>query len=210
MKAFIFDLDGVLVFTDKFHYAAWKELADGLSVYFDKDINNRLRGVSRADSLEIILERYTGEALSKQKKTELMEQKNNSYRKLLAQMTPEDVSSEVRETLAKLREKGYKFALGSSSKNARFILERVALTDAFDAISDGNNITHSKPDPEVFEKAAEFLGISPQECYVVEDARAGIDAAKAAGMTAVGIGEAAGYERADVKIGCFSELLELV
>lgn len=210
MKAFIFDLDGVLVFTDKFHYAAWKELADGLNVYFDKEINNRLRGVSRADSLEIILERYTGPALSKQKKNELMEQKNNSYRKLLAQMTPEDVSSEVRETLAKLHEKGYKLALGSSSKNARFILEQAALTDAFDAISDGNNITHSKPDPEVFVKAAEFLGISPLECYVVEDARAGIDAAKAAGMTAVGIGEAAGYERADVKIGCFSELMELV
>lgn len=210
MKAFIFDLDGVLVFTDKFHYAAWKELADGLSVYFDKEINNRLRGVSRADSLEIILERYTGPALSKQKKTELMEQKNNSYRKLLAQMTPEDVSPEVRETLAKLHEKGYKLALGSSSKNARFILERVNLMGAFDAISDGNNITHSKPDPEVFVKAAEFLGISPLECYVVEDAHAGIDAAKAAGMTAVGIGEAAGYERADVKIGCFSELMELV
>ena len=139
-----------------------------------------------------------------------MEQKNNSYRKLLAQMTPEDVSSEVRETLAKLHEKGYKLALGSSSKNARFILERVNLMEAFDAISDGNNITHSKPDPEVFVKAAEFLGISPLECYVVEDAHAGIDAAKAAGMTAVGIGEAAGYERADVKIGCFSELMELV
>ncbi len=209
MKAFIFDLDGVLVFTDQFHYEAWKELADQMGIYFDKEINNRLRGVSRAESLEIILERYGGPQLSRQKKAELMEQKNRSYRKLLAGMTPLDVSAEVRETLAGLREKGYKLALGSSSKNARFILERVALTGAFDAISDGNNITHSKPDPEVFVKAGEYLGVCPQECYVVEDARAGIDAAKAAGMKAVGIGEASGYEKADVKIGHFSELLEL-
>lgn len=209
MKAFIFDLDGVIVFTDQFHYRAWKEMADQMGIYFDEEINNRLRGVSRAESLEIILERYEGPELSAQKKAELMESKNNSYRRLLAAMTPADVEETVRETLAMLRKSGYKLALGSSSKNARFILERVDLTEAFDAISDGNNITHSKPHPEVFEKAAEFLGINPQECCVVEDAYAGIDAAKAAGMTAVGIGEAAGYEKADIKIREFSELLRI-
>lgn len=206
MKAFIFDLDGVIVFTDKFHYQAWKKMADGMNIYFDETINNRLRGVSRAASLEIILERYEGEALSSDRKAELMEEKNNFYRKLLATMTPDDVTGEVRETLKKLREAGYKLAIGSSSKNAKFILEQVELLDAFDAISDGNNITHSKPDPEVFVKAGEFLGIDAAECVVVEDAFAGIDAAKAAGMTAVGIGDASGYEKADYQIQNFGEL----
>lgn len=209
MKAFIFDLDGVIVFTDKFHYQAWKKMADTMEIYFDETINNRLRGVSRGESLEIILERYEGEALSDEQKAELMESKNNSYRKLLETMTPADVTDEVRRTLGELHEKGYKLAIGSSSKNARFILEKVGLLEAFDAISDGTNITHSKPDPEVFLKAAEFLGINPAECYVIEDAYAGIDAAKAAGMQAVGIGDAARYDRVDEKITSLGELLKL-
>lgn len=210
MKAFIFDLDGVIVFTDKFHYQAWKRMADEMGIYFDETINNRLRGVSRAESLEIILERYEGEPLTAEKKAELMETKNNTYRELLATMTPADVSDEVRNTLKELRACGCKLAIGSSSRNAKFILEKVELLDAFDAISDGNNITHSKPDPEVFVKAGEFLGEKPENCIVVEDAYAGIDAAKAAKMTAVGIGDAAGYEKADVKIHGFAELLNLV
>lgn len=209
MKAFIFDLDGVIVFTDKFHYQAWKKMADEMGIYFDETINNRLRGVSRAESLEIILERYEGEPLSAEKKAELMEQKNNTYRELLATMTPADVSDEVRETLKTLRERGCKLAIGSSSKNAKFILEKVELLNAFDAISDGNNITHSKPDPEVFLKAGEFLGEDPANCVVVEDAYAGIDAAKAAGMFAVGLGDAFGYEKTDVKIEHFAQLLDV-
>ena len=209
MKAFIFDLDGAIVFTDKFHYQAWKKMADEMGIYFDETINNRLRGVSRAESLEIILERYEGEPLSAEKKAELMEQKNNTYRELLATMTPADVSDEVRETLKTLRERGCKLAIGSSSKNAKFILEKVELLNAFDAISDGNNITHSKPDPEVFLKAGEFLGEDPANCVVVEDAYAGIDAAKAAGMTAVGLGDAFGYEKTDVKIEHFAQLLDV-
>lgn len=209
MKAFIFDLDGVIVFTDKFHYQAWKKMADEMGIYFDETINNRLRGVSRAESLEIILERYEGEPLSAEKKAELMEEKNNTYRELLATMTPADVSDEVRETLKTLRERGSRLAIGSSSKNAKFILEKVELLDAFDAISDGNNITHSKPDPEVFLKAGEFLGEDPENCVVVEDAYAGIDAAKAAGMTAVGLGDAFGYEKTDVKIEHFAQLLDV-
>ena len=209
MKAFIFDLDGVIVFTDKFHYQAWKKMADEMGIYFDETINNRLRGVSRAESLDIILERYEEPALSQEKKAELMESKNNTYRELLGSMTPADVTDEVRKTLAELHNKGYKLALGSSSKNAKFILEKVNLLYAFDAISDGTNITRSKPDPEVFLKAAEFLGEKPTDCYVVEDAYAGIDAAKSAGMVAVGIGDAAGYERADERIQSFKELLLL-
>jgi len=208
MKAFIFDLDGVIVFTDKFHYIAWKQMADQLGIYFDETINNRLRGVSRRESLEIILEGYE-KHLTEEEKTTLMEEKNAAYRKLLHQMTPADVTKEVRTTLQQLRKQGYLLAIGSSSKNAGFILERVALSDAFDAISDGNDISRSKPDPEVFLKAAELLDVTPSESFVVEDAYAGIDAAKAAGMQSIGIGDAADYEKTDIKIQSFGELLQI-
>lgn len=209
MKAFIFDLDGVLVFTDKFHYQAWKAMADRMGIYFDEKINNRLRGVSRTDSLEIILERYEGAPLTQEDKNALMEEKNNTYRELLSTMDPSDMSDEVRKTLDELRLRGHKLAIGSSSKNTKFILERVGMRDYFDAISDGTNITRSKPDPEVFLKAAEFLGEVPENCIVVEDAYAGIDAAKAGEMTAVGIGEAAGYGKTDYPIATFSDLLKV-
>lgn len=208
-KAIIFDLDGVLVFTDHYHYLAWKKLADRLGIYFDENINNRLRGVSRMASLEIILERDTGRELSLKEKTALAEDKNGYYRELLRQMTPDSVAPQVRETLSRLRGRGYRLAIGSSSKNTRTILERTNLLDAFDAASDGNNITRSKPDPEVFLKAAQFLGVCPQACAVVEDARAGIDAALAGGMLAVGIGEAAQYAKTQKPIHDFEELLEL-
>lgn len=210
IKGLIFDLDGVLVFTDKFHYQAWKTMADELGVYFDETINHRLRGVSRMDSLEIILERYEGPDLSLREKEKLAEKKNEIYRTLLELMTPDDVTKEVRDTLTKLREKGYKLAIGSSSKNAKFILEKVELKDAFDAISDGNNITKSKPDPEVFLKAAEYLGLPPKACMVVEDAEAGIEAAKKGGMYAAGIGEAAKSINADESLKTFSELVDIV
>lgn len=208
-KAIIFDLDGVLVFTDHYHYLAWKKLADRLGIYFDENINNRLRGVSRMASLEIILERDTGRELSLKEKTALAEEKNGYYRELLRQMTPDSVAPQVCETLSRLRGRGYRLAIGSSSKNTRTILERTNLLDAFDAVSDGNNITRSKPDPEVFLKAAQFLGVCPQACAVVEDARAGIDAALAGGMLAVGIGEAAQYAKTQKPIHDFEELLEL-
>ena len=209
MRAFIFDLDGVLVFTDKYHYLAWKQVADELGIYFDEIINNRLRGVSRMESLEIILERYEGSPLSRSDKEKVAEKKNEIYRKSLAEMTPNDVTEETRNTLIELKNRGYKLAIGSSSKNAKFILERVGLTQYFDAISDGTNITKSKPDPEVYLKAAEFLVEEASECVVVEDAYSGIDAAKSAGMEAIGIGDAYSYDRADYRISFFSELLEI-
>ncbi|MBO5656948.1 MAG: beta-phosphoglucomutase [Agathobacter sp.] len=209
IKAFIFDLDGVIVFTDKFHYLAWKQLADKMGIYFDEIINNRLRGVSRMESLEIILERYEGPALSEEEKVALAEEKNATYRELLKTMTPADVTQEVRDVLAELRNRGYRLSIGSSSKNARFILEKVELLDAFDAISDGNNITNSKPDPEVFLKAAEYLGVCPNECIVVEDAYAGVDAAKAGGMQAAATGDATAYEKADYVLTTFADLLNL-
>lgn len=209
IKGIIFDLDGVLVFTDRYHYEAWKQIADELGVTFDEQVNDRLRGVSRMDSLEIILETYDG-VLTQHEKEQLAARKNDSYRALLAQMTPQDVSDEVRNTLEELRARGYRLAIGSSSKNARFILEQTQLFDAFDAISDGTNITRSKPDPEVFVKAAGFLSLDPAQCLVIEDADAGIMAAKAGGMYAAGIGGAAEHPAADVSLHTFSELLRVL
>lgn len=210
IKGVIFDLDGVIVSTDQFHYCAWKKMADDMGIYFDEQINNRLRGVSRMDSLEIIMERYAGEELSDEKKHTLAAHKNEIYRELLGTMTPDDVTDEVRSTLQKLREAGVRIALGSSSKNARYILERVKLINVFDEISDGNNITRSKPDPEVFQKAAEFLGLRPEECLVVEDAEAGIDAAIAGGMHPIAIGDAVNCNKAEYSIQGLNELLTII
>lgn len=209
LKGIIFDLDGVIVFTDHYHYLAWKKMADEIGVYFDETINNRLRGVSRMDSLEIILERNTGRPFTQDEKEALAAKKNEIYKQYLETMTPNDVTDEVRDTLKELRARGYKISLGSSSKNAKFILNQVKLMDAFDAISDGTNITKSKPDPEVFLKGAEFLGLKPEECGVVEDATSGIDAAKKGGMTAIAIGDATTYDLADYKLETFSDLLKI-
>ena len=207
ISGLIFDLDGVLVFTDKYHYLAWKQIADEMGIPFDETINDKLRGVSRMQSLEIILENYSGEHLTDKQKSDIAERKNAIYRSYLQTMTPDDVSEEVRNTLEMLREKGYKLAVGSSSKNAGFILEQVALRDAFDAVSDGNMITRSKPDPEVFIKAAHLIGCDPEQSAVVEDAEAGIDAAKDGGMMAVAIGNATAYDRSDIRLSTISDLL---
>ena len=178
--AVIFDLDGVICYTDEYHYQAWKAMADSIGVYFDREINNRLRGVSRMASLEIVLERASGE-FSLAEKEELADQKNELYKKLLANMSPADLSDEVKSTLDELRRRGYRLAIGSSSKNTPFILRQIGLGDYFDAVSDGNNITRSKPDPEVFEKAAQMLCIEPKRCLVVEDAVSGAEAAHRGG-----------------------------
>lgn len=209
IKGIIFDLDGVIVFTDRYHYLAWKKIADEKGITFDETINNRLRGVSRMESLEIILENYHGPALTAEEKTALAERKNKIYRELLREMSPDSVSPEVRSTLRTLRERGYRLAIGSSSKNTKTILSRVDLTEAFDAVSDGTNITRSKPDPEVFQKAAQFLRLPAENCAVIEDAFAGIDAACAAGMVSVGIGDAQRYDKAAYHINRFHELLDI-
>lgn len=203
-KAIIFDMDGVLCFTDKFHYKAWKKMTDEIGVYFDEEMNNRLRGVSRMDSLNIILEKSNRD-FSEQEKEQLADGKNEIYKKLLLGMTPKDFSKEVRDTLDLLKKRGYKLAIGSSSKNAKLILKQVGLENYFDEISDGTNITKSKPDPEVFLKVAEYLNLKPDECVVVEDAEAGIEAACAGGFDCVGIGEAAQYEKATYAINHFAE-----
>lgn len=207
-KGIIFDLDGVICFTDKYHYQAWKKLADSMNIYFDEKINNRLRGVSRMESLEIVLERFDG-TVSAEEKARLAAYKNDVYVELLKQMTEADLSEEVKQTMDSLRSMGYRLAIGSSSKNTRFILERLGLEDYFDAVSDGTNITKSKPDPEVFLKAAEYLGLPAGQCLVVEDARAGIDAAAAGGFDSAGLGEAAIYEKTVYPLESFASLQEI-
>ena len=156
-KAVIFDLDGVICFTDRYHYLAWKALADRLGIYFDEKINNRLRGVSRMASLEIILERADRE-YSEEEKIAFATEKNDLYRDLLKNMSPSDLTDEVKDTLNELRRRGYLLTIGSSSKNTKFILERIGLGDFFDAIADGTDITNSKPDPEVFLKSRGLRG----------------------------------------------------
>ncbi len=204
-KGIIFDLDGVICSTDKYHYLAWKKLADRMDIYFDEKINSRLRGVSRMDSLKIILE-HSDKVFTSEEKEKLADAKNEIYVKYLEEMTSEDLTEEVRNTLSKLRKRGYLLAIGSSSKNAKKILQRLGLENFFDAVSDGTNISKSKPDPEVFLKAAEYLKLQPDECLVVEDARAGIDAAGAGGFDSAGLGEAALYERTVYPLNEFSML----
>ena len=207
--AVIFDLDGVICYTDEYHYQAWKEMADSIGAVFDREINNRLRGVSRMASLEIILENYRGN-LSEAEKKELADQKNERYKKLLSNMSPADLSEEVRFTLDELRRRGYLLAIGSSSRNAPFILRQIGLGEYFDAVSDGNNITHSKPDPEVFEKAAKMLWVGPSRCLVVEDAVSGAEAAHAGGMKAACVGDASKAGMGEYNMRSVKELLEIL
>jgi len=207
-KGIIFDLDGVICFTDKLHYKAWKQTADKIGVDFDEEINNKLRGVSRMASLDIILQN-SKKTYSGMEKEQIATYKNNIYRELLKGMNENDCSDEVRNTLKALRLRGIKLAVGSSSKNTPIILERLNIVNLFDAVSDGNNITHSKPDPEVFLKAAEFLNLSPNDCLVVEDAFAGIDAGIRGGFDTAAIGEAVKYDKPTYKLDTFSDLLKI-
>lgn len=197
-KAIIFDLDGVIVTTDQYHYKAWKKMADDEKINFDKTINERLRGVSRMESLEIILEK-SEKKYSNLEKVELAERKNNYYKEFLQRVTPKDILPGVLKILHGLKEKGIKIAVGSSSKNTPIILERIGLERFFDAVADGNSIKNSKPDPEVFLLAAKMLGTKPEDCVVVEDAEAGVEAALSGGMKAVGVGSATNCSKADYK-----------
>ncbi|MBR1813667.1 MAG: beta-phosphoglucomutase [Lachnospiraceae bacterium] len=209
-KGVIFDLDGVICSTDHLHYQAWKALADRLGIYFDEKINNRLRGVSRMASLEIVLER-SDKQYTQEEKEAFAEEKNNIYKELLKTMSPKDLSDEVKNTLVELRARGYKLAIGSSSKNTKPILKQIGLGDFFDKIADGTDITRSKPDPEVFLIAAERLGFDPSECCVVEDAKAGIEAAKAGKFTALALfGDAKGCGLEDYDLNGFGDLLNIL
>jgi len=196
LRAVIFDLDGVLVSTDEFHYLAWQRLADEEGVPFDRETNHRLRGVGRMDSLEILLER-SPRTYTPAEKTALADRKNNYYRESLKTLTPDDVLPGAREILEGLQGRGVKVAVASSSRNAPEILRRTGLADMPDVAVDGNDITRSKPDPEVFLTAAARLGIPPAACLVVEDAGSGVEAAVAAGMKCLGVGAAVGHPKAN-------------
>ncbi len=209
IKGVIFDLDGVLCSTDEYHYLAWKSLADELDIPFDREANNRLRGVSREKSLEIILERSTKTYGEKEKK-EFADRKNRRYRELLEGLTPRDVAEGVLGVLFCLKKAGIRLAVGSSSKNTPLILERLDLAQHFDAVADGNDITHSKPDPEVFLKAAERLELRPSECLVVEDAESGAAAGKAGGFRTATVGEAARLGLGDFPLRRLSDLVSIV
>lgn len=207
LKAIIFDLDGVICSTDEYHYRAWKSLADGLGIPFDYEVNNRLRGVSRMESLDIILSYKPEFAPAQAEKDRLAGEKNKLYRESLAQLSPKDLAPEVKETLDALRGMGLLLAIGSSSKNTPFILKQLGLEGYFDAISDGNNITHSKPDPEVFLKAAGMLDKTPAECLVVEDALSGAEAGARGGFKVATVGDAASAGVGDYILEQFGGLL---
>lgn len=198
IKAVIFDLDGVIVTTDDCHYRAWKSMSDEEGIYFDRKINERLRGVSRMESLNIILEK-AGKNYSQGEKESLAYKKNEIYKNLICELTERDVLPGVKEFLSECKRKHILTAIGSSSKNAKPILERIGMLSEFDAVVDGNDISKSKPDPEVFVKAAQRLGVERECCLVVEDACAGVDAGINGGMRVLAIGSASEYERATYK-----------
>ncbi|MBE5801121.1 MAG: beta-phosphoglucomutase [Clostridiales bacterium] len=191
----IFDLDGVIVSTDNCHYLAWKRMADEEGIPFDRTINERLRGVSRMESLSIILEKATKD-YTEAEKQEMATRKNGYYVELIQSLTCGDLLEGAGDALALLRNKGIKIAIGSSSRNTPIILKQIGLEDSFDAVADGNAITRSKPDPEVFLLAAKSLGLAPANCLVVEDADAGVEAALAGGMRVLGVGGAAANSNA--------------
>ncbi len=187
IKACLFDLDGVIVDTAKYHYIAWKELANEMGFDFTLDDNERLKGVSRMTSLDILLS-IGNVVKSEEEKLDLATKKNENYLSYILKMGPEEILPGTKEFLESLNKEGIKIALGSASKNAMTILERLELTSYFEAIIDGTKVSKAKPDPEVFLKGAEALNVSPSECVVFEDAEAGIEAAIAGGMKCVGIG----------------------
>lgn len=207
--AIIFDLDGVICSTDQYHYLAWKALADRLGIYFDEEINRQLRGVSRMESLEIVLGRHSSD-YSAEEKMALAAEKNEIYKSYLASMTPGDLSKEVRMTLHTLRQRGYLLAIGSSSKNTKQILTQLGLGQFFDAIADGTMITKSKPDPEVYLLAASMLGVSPENAIVIEDAKSGIRAAKAGRFRAIGIKSDGNDPDSDITIKSLKNLIDIL
>lgn len=195
-KAFIFDLDGVIVDTAKYHYLAWQKIANQLGIEFTPEHNEELKGVSRVRSLELILQLGKIEA-SQEDKDKWLTQKNEDYLSYLVDMDDSELLAGVLPVLRYLKERKQLIALGSASKNARPILEKTGIIHYFDAIVDGNDVSNAKPDPEVFLRAAELLNTTPENAIVFEDSVAGIQAANIANMTSVGIGEAKILHEAD-------------
>lgn len=204
-KAFIFDLDGVIVDTAKYHFLAWKKLAGTIGIDFTEHQNEQLKGVSRVKSLEKILA-WGNKSISDAEFTRLMGFKNDDYLTYIDKMDEEEILPDVTKTLDFLRGKKQHIALGSASKNARMILEKVNILEKFDVIVDGNDVTKGKPDPEVFLKAAQHLNVPPEHCIVFEDAVAGIQAANNAQMISIGIGDKDTLHEADYVFNDFTEM----
>lgn len=196
IKAFIFDLDGVLVDTAKYHFRAWKALANEIGIDFTEKENEQLKGISRKESLELILG-WANVQISEDRKLELMEMKNNLYLQFVENMNASELLQGVKEFLIESKTLGLKIALGSASKNAIPILEKTNILSFFDAIVDGNHTTKSKPDPQVFRMGADLLGLKPKEAIVFEDSLAGVQAAKTGGFVAIGIGSEKVLTKAD-------------
>ena len=205
IKALIFDLDGVIVDTAIYHYKAWKRLANHLGFDFTEEENEKLKGVSRVRSLELILE-WGGVSKSAEEQKQLADLKNSWYVDMIKEMKPDEILPGAKEFLESARAAGFKTALGSASKNSEIILQKVGLTHLFDVIIDGNKVTASKPDPEVFVKGAEALGIAPENCLVFEDALAGVQAALAGGMKVIGIGTAQNLPVANLVVAGLHEV----
>jgi len=208
-KAVIFDLDGVLCHTDEYHFLAWKQIAEELEIPFTRQINDRMRGIDRMASLDVLLGQ-AGEKIGYEAKVRLADKKNRIYRSLLQQLSPADLDPDVSDTLSRLRKFGIKLAIGSSSKNTKLILERLGLEGFFDAVSDGTLATRAKPDPEIFLAAADMLGVEAKNCLVVEDAESGLLAANAAGMDSAAVGKAVRTDLATYCLKNISELLGIV
>lgn len=207
--AIIFDLDGVICHTDQYHFAAWKTIADRLGIAFGREENNLLRGLSRSDSLEVLLQQGPGNELTAEEKEGLLQEKNELYRDVLQQLTPADMAQDTLQTLEELRRQKVLLAIGSSSRNAPLILERLGISGWFDVVVDGNDIARAKPAPEVFCTAAQRLALKPGQCLVVEDADAGVEAARRGGFDVAGIGVAAQNQFATYSISRLSDLLNL-
>lgn len=205
MKAVIFDLDGVITDTAEYHYLAWKSLADELNLPFDKEFNEKLKGVSRMESLELILS-LGDMAYSDEEKKALAEKKNDLYKEMIAKVTPADLLPGIESLLKELQEAGIGTALASASKNAPFILDRLGVTHYFNHVVDVNLIKQGKPDPEIFLTGAAKLGVLPEDCVGIEDAEAGIESILSAGMYAVGVGTPAQMQKADLIVSSTAEL----
>jgi beta-phosphoglucomutase len=207
MQAALFDLDGVIVDTAKFHYLAWRELANGLGFDISEEQNERLKGISRMESLDVILS-IGGVTLPSEEKLRLATIKNARYVEMIKQLDASEILRGAKEYLLELRGRGVEIALGSASKNAEVILKNLGILELFDAVIDGNKVSKSKPDPQVFLLGAQALGVAPSQCVVYEDAAAGVAAAKAGGMYAVGIGRPQHLPLADLVVPGLYALLE--
>lgn len=205
LHACIFDLDGVLVDTAIYHYKAWKRLANELGFDFTHDQNEQLKGISRMDSLDKILN-WGNIQVSQETKIELAEKKNTWYVQMISSMSTDEVLPGAKKLLDAIRESGLKCALGSASRNSSLILDRTSLSSYFDVIVDGNSVTSSKPDPEVFLKGATLLGVNPSNCIVFEDGIAGVMAAISAGMKVIGIGRVEVLKMADLVVGGLDQI----